>query len=111
MNLLQLTVRMDSAMHEHLKLMSKATKTSMNQLALEGIEMELQLLSVEYEWNAAKTLKRLERYRRHDPRFGKAIRAFSQAEVEHDDPLEGEPFLSDPSSELQRRLRELLDGS
>lgn len=111
MNALQFTVRMEPALHERLKLVSEVTKTSMNQIALEGIQMELELLRAKCEWDLKKTLRKIERYKRRDPGFTRAIRAFAQAEVENEDPLEGELLDSEPRTLAQRQLRALLDGA
>lgn len=105
------TLRMEEALHDELKLVSRLVGTSMNQLAIRGIRLELDFLRAKYERDLKRTLKQLEAYSKRDPASSDAIRAFARAEIENEDPLEGRPFRSDPYSEAQRHFRELLDGS
>ena len=111
MEITPFTLRMEEALHDELKLVSRLAGTSMTQLAVRGIRMELDFLRAKYERDLKRTLKRLEGYSKRDPNSSDAIRAFARAEIENEDPLEGRPFRSDPHSEAQRDFRELLDGS
>jgi len=61
------------------------------------------------------SLSALQKYRKRDPGFERAIAAFVDAEVRHEDPLEGKPVEGQfvggqfqPAGPVQSKIRELL---
>ena len=69
------------------------------------------------EANLEASLLALQKYRKRDPGFERAIASFVDAEVRHEDPLEGKPVEGQfvggqfqPTGPVQSKIRELLRG-
>ena len=110
-----LTLRIDAPEREALRSLSKVEGRPVNQLLIEAIRNYLGQKG-RREHTLEANLKTLREYRRKDPKWGRAIAAFVEAEASHEDPLEGEPLESDaehpsqPIGELQSKLREVIGG-
>ncbi len=85
------TLRIETAERNALKSLSKVEGRPINQLLNEAIKAYLGQKGRK-ERALHDDMKRLEAYRKKDPKFGRAIAAFVEAEVATPDPLEGEPF-------------------
>lgn len=106
------TLRIDAAERNALKSLSKIEGRPINQLLNEAIKAYLGLKG-QRERALESDMKRLDAYRKKDPKFRRAIAAFVEAEATLKDPLEGQPFEEPEESPsvrgpLQSRLREVL---
>lgn len=86
-----LTLRIETAERNALKSLSKVEGRPINQLLNEAIKAYLGQKGRK-ERALHDDMKRLEAYRKKDPKFRRAIAAFVEAEATTPDPLEGEPF-------------------
>jgi hypothetical protein len=96
---------------EHL---SELEGRPINQLLNEAIKIYLGRQSPK-EASLEASLSALQKYRKRDPGFERAIDAFVDAEARHEDPLEGKPvegqFVAgqfQPAGPVQGKIRELL---
>ena len=85
------TLRIEAAERNALKSLSKIEGRPINQLLNEAIKAYLGQKGRK-ERALHDDMKRLEAYRKKDPKFRRAIAAFVEAEATQPDPLEGEPF-------------------
>lgn len=109
-----LTLRIDASERNALKSLSKIEGRPVNQLLIEAIKAYLGRKG-QRERTLAADMRRLEAYRRKDPKFGRAVAAFVEAEATLKDPLEGVPFEEPEESHgmtgpLQSKVREALDA-
>jgi predicted transcriptional regulator len=103
-----LTFRAHAKMATALTNLGKVRRRTVNQLITEAVN-EYLLRRHPEERELEDQLARLREYRRRDPQFEKAIRAFVKDELEHDDPAEGRPE-KPKSTTLQKEIRALLNG-
>jgi hypothetical protein len=110
------TLRIDTPEREALAALSKIEKRPMNQLLNEAIKAYLKRRGA-HERGLETNLERLRAYRKRDPGFRKAIAAFAEAEVTHEDPLEGELVRGrivdgqlEPVGPVLNRIRDVLGG-
>lgn len=109
MSLTPFTLRIESTLHEELKLVSRQVHMSMNQLIVEVIQTQLRHLRKNLEHELGQTLEQLRAYSERDTDFTQAIDVFVAAEGQHPDPLEGEIVRQgEELTEAQRQFRELL---
>src|SRR5713226_271473 len=85
------TLRIETAERNALKSLSKVEGRPINQLTNEAIKAYLEQKGRK-ERALRDDMKRLEAYRKKDPKFRRAIAAFVEAEATTPDSLEGEPF-------------------
>jgi hypothetical protein len=85
------TLRIETAERNALKSLSKVEGRPINQLLNEAIKAYLGQKGRK-ERALHDDMKRLEAYRKKDPKFRRAIAKFVEAEATTPDPLEGEPF-------------------
>jgi hypothetical protein len=85
------TLRIETAERNALKSLSKVEGRPINQLLNEAIKAYLGQKG-RRERALHDDMKRLEAYRKKDPKFRRAIAKFVEAEATTPDPLEGEPF-------------------
>lgn len=110
-----LTLRLDAPERDALRSLSKIEGRPINQLLIEAIRSYLGQKG-RRERSLEANLKTLQKYRRKDPGFRRAIAALVEAEASQKDPLEGEPVesntedASQPIGKLQSKLREVLGG-
>ncbi len=90
MNFTSFKLRIDPALHQELKLVSRLTRKSMNQLLVDAIQKELPEVRKNLERDLGRTLEQLHAYAERDTDFTRAIEAFAAAEAQYEDPLEGE---------------------
>lgn len=108
------TLRIDPEERAALKILSKLERRPINQLLNEAIKSYLSRKS-RNERSLEADLRRLEAYRKKDPKFRRAISKLVEAEATVKDPLEGQPFEEAENPEestgsVQSRVREVLGG-
>ncbi len=104
------TLRIDAEERAALKILSKLERRPINQLLNEAIKTYLSRKSHK-ERSLETDLRRLDAHRKNDPKFGRAITKFVEAEAMLKDPLEGQPFeetSEQPSGPIQSKVREVL---
>lgn len=114
MSQISLTLRIDADQGTALEDLSKVEGRPVDQLLDEAITSYLKRRAQE-EPGLAANLAALREYRKQDPRFGRALDAFVEAEATIEDRLEGEPMIGDftdgqfkPAGPVQSKIRELL---
>lgn len=106
------TLRIDAEERAALKILSKLERRPINQLLNEAIKTYLSRKGRK-ERSIETDLRRLDAYRKKDPKFRRAITKFVEAEAMVKDPIEGEPFeeTDDPKGStgpVQSKVREVL---
>jgi predicted transcriptional regulator len=108
------TLRIDQEERTALEHLSELEGRPINQLLNEAIKIYLGQQSPK-EASLEASLSALQKYRRSDPGFRRAIDAFVDAEARLDDPLEGTPVEGQfvggqfqPAGPVQSKIRELL---
>ena len=108
------TLRIDAEVRTALEHLSELEGRPINQLLNEAIKIYLGRQSPK-EASLEASLSALQKYRKRDPGFERAIDAFVDAEARHEDPLEGKPvegqFVAgqfQPAGPVQGKIRELL---
>ena len=104
------TLRIDAEERAALKILSKLERRPINQLLNEAIKSYLRRKG-RNERSLETDLRRLDAYRKKDPKFWRAITKFVEAEATVKDPLEGQPFeetSENPSGPVQSKVREVL---
>jgi hypothetical protein len=110
------TLRIETAERNALKSLSKVEGRPINQLLNEAIKAYLGQKGRK-ERALRDDMKRLEAYRKKDPKFRRAIAALVEAEATTPDPLEGESFeeTTEPltstaksTGPIQSKVREVL---
>ena len=106
------TLRIDPEERAALKILSKLERRPINQLLNEAIKSYLSRKGRK-ERSLETDLRRLDAYRKKDPKFRRAISKFVQGEATVKDPIEGQPFEeSDNPKEstgpVQSKVREVL---
>ncbi len=106
------TLRIDPEERAALKILSKLERRPINQLLIEAIKSYLSRKSRK-ERSLETDLRRLDAYRKKDPKFRRAIAKFVEAEATMKDPLEGQPFdetelPSESTGPVQSKVREVL---
>lgn len=87
------TVRIEPALMTALTTLSKTLRRPMNQLINDAVRDLLDRRGRAAEAELEATLAALRAYRAQDPNYDQAIAALVRAEVDNEDPLEGETFL------------------
>ena len=106
------TLRIDPEERAALKILSKLERRPINQLLNEAIKSYLSRKGRK-ERSLETDLRRLDAYRKKDPKFRRAIAEFVEAEATVTDPLEGQPFEETPdkpTGPIQSKVREALGG-
>ena len=104
-----LTIRVDEALYNRLNILKKAVKVSINQLVCEAVDRYVTERSVLAAQELEDMAHQLRSYRDSDPDLEQSLRAFAEAEAQHQDPLEGE--VVDTAQQAPRtKLQELLNG-
>jgi predicted DNA-binding protein len=110
------TLRIDAEERTALEHLSKLEGRPINQLLNEAIKSYLNQQSPK-EASLEINLAALQKYRKRDPGFQRAIAAFVNGEVGLKDPLEGKPvegkFVEgkfQPAGPVQSNIHELLDS-
>lgn len=110
------TLRMDAEERAALEHLSKLERRPVNQLLNEAVKSFL-LRRHPKERSLEASLERLKAYRKRDPQFRRARKAFIEAEASVQDPLEGEPIegrraaaQDEAVGPAQSKIRELLGG-
>jgi len=108
------TLRIDAEVRTALEHLSELEGRPINQLLNEAIKIYLGRQSPK-EASLEASLSALQKYRKRDPGFERAIDAFVVAEARLEDPLEGKPvegqFVAgqfQPAGPVQGKIRELL---
>jgi predicted transcriptional regulator len=106
------TLRIDPEERAALKILSKLERRPINQLLNEAIKSYLSRKGRK-ERSLESDLRRLDNYRKKDPKFRRAITQFAEAEATVNDPLEGQPFEetenpAEPTGPVQSKVREVL---
>jgi hypothetical protein len=108
------TLRIDATERAALEHLSELEGRPINQLLNEAIKIYLSQQSPK-EASLEASLSALQKYRKRDPGFQRAIAAFVDAEAHLEDPLEGRPVEGQfvggqfqPSGPVQSKVRELL---
>ena len=106
------TLRIDAEERAALNILSKVERRPINQLLNEAIKSYLSRKG-RNERSLENDLRRLEAYRRKDPKFRRAIDKIVEAEATVKDPLEGQPFEETGNPEesagpVQSKVREVL---
>ena len=106
------TLRIDPEERAALKILSKLERRPINQLLNEAIKSYLSRKGRK-ERSLETDLRRLDAYRKKDPKFRRAISKLVDAEATVKDPVEGQPFQeSDNPKEstgpVQSKVREVL---
>jgi len=104
------TLRIDPEERAALKILSKLERRPINQLLNDAIKSYLSRKGRK-ERSLETDLRRLDAYRKKDPKFRRAITKFAEAEATVKDPLEGQPFEETPDNAtgpLQSKVREVL---
>ena len=108
------TLRIDAEVRTALEHLSELEGRPINQLLNEAIKIYLGRQSPK-EASLEASLSALQKYRKRDPGFERAIDAFVDAEARHEDPLEGKPvegqFVAgqfQPAGPVQSKIREIL---
>ncbi len=106
------TLRIDPEERAALKILSKLERRPINQLLNEAIKSYLSRKG-RNERSLETDLRRLDAYRKKDPKFRRAIAKFVEAEATMKDPLEGQPFEdadnpADSAGPVQSKVREVL---
>lgn len=109
-----MTLRIDEQEKTALEHLSRIVQRPINHLLSEAVKGYLKQQSP-VESSLTETLRRLREYRERDPDFSQAITQFVAAEVSEHDPVEGVPFVDEPTKErtqgpVQSRLREMMHG-
>lgn len=104
-----LTLRLNPELYNTLSSLSSIVHRSMNQLVTEAVSIYVRQESKVVEQDLENTLKRIREYTKKDPNFEQAIAAFANAEVLHEDPVEGIPVST--VSKVQSEIRELLGNA
>lgn len=106
-----LTLRLDASLREGLQVVSRMTRTSMNQLINDAVQRYLTEHTPSLVAELEEKLAQLRAIEDVELDATEAIERFAQAEVEHSDPFEGELFDAVPLTDAQREFRQLLlDG-
>ena len=103
-----LTLRLEASLRETLEVVSKLTRTSMNQLINDAVHQYLADLSPHLVQDLEAKLRQLQSQASVDRDSSEAIRRFAVAEVGVADPFEAEIFEAVPLTASQREFRELL---
>jgi len=108
------TLRIDAEERAALENLSKMERRPVNQLLNDAVRNFL-LRRRPKERSLEANLARLRAYRERDPQFSRARKAFVEAEVSVNDPLEGEPIEGqlvngrvEPVGPAQRKIRDIL---
>ena len=108
------TLRIDQEERTALEHLSEVEGRPVNQLLNEAIKIYLSQQGSK-EASLEASLSALQKYRKGDPGFRRAIDAIVDAEARFDDPLEGKPvegrFVGgqfQPAGPVQSKIRELL---
>lgn len=101
------TLRLNPELYEALSSLSSVAHRSMNDLASEAVSNFVVAESRVVARDLEQTLSRLRKYTGRDPDFERAIEAFAEAEIRHDDPAEGTPVTA--GSEVRKEVQALLD--
>jgi predicted transcriptional regulator len=106
------TLRIDAEERAALKILSKLERRPINQLLNEAIKNYLSRKG-RRERSLETDLRRLDAYRKKDPKFRRAITKFVEAEATVKDPLEGQPFEESEDTKpstgpIQSKVREVL---
>ena len=108
------TLRIDAEERTALEHLSELDGRPINQLLNEAIKIYLSQQSPK-EASLEASLSALQKYRKRDPGFERAIAAFVDAEVRHEDQPEGKPvegqFVAgqfQPAGPVQSKIREIL---
>jgi predicted transcriptional regulator len=108
------TLRIDAEERIALEHLSELEGRPINQLLNEAIKSYLSQQSPK-EASLEASLSALQKYRKRDPGFKRAIAAFVDAEARHADPLEGKPVEGQfvggqfqPVGPVQSKIRDLL---
>jgi len=104
-----LTLRIDAELHQALRTLRATTRSTMNRMITEAIEIYVAVRGREVEQDLETTLEELRAARTRDPDHSEAIRRFAAAEVEHEDPIDDRSRTGLP--EAQSELRRLLGSS
>lgn len=108
------TLRIDAEERAALKILSKLERRPINQLLNDAIKSYLSRKG-RNERSLETDLRRLDAYRKKDPKFRRAITKFVEAEATVTDPLEGQPFeetdhRAESAGPVQSKVREVLGG-
>jgi hypothetical protein len=108
------TLRIDQEERTALEHLSELEGRPINQLLNEAIKRYLSQQNPK-EASLERNLSALQKYRKRDPGFERAIAAFVDAEARLEDPLEGKPVEGQfvegqfqPAGPVQSKIRELL---
>jgi predicted transcriptional regulator len=108
------TLRIDTEERAALEDLSRIERRPVNQLLNEAVRSFL-LRRRPKERSLKASLEQLRAYRKRDPQFRQAGKAFIDAEASADDPLEGESIESqlingrvEPIGPAQRKIRKIL---
>jgi predicted transcriptional regulator len=103
-----LTVRLDIDLQKGLATLSKIMRRPTNKLVIEAVRAYLDQHGRKAEHELEASLADLRAYRKRDPDFEQAIKAFAKAEVSTEDPIEGQPVKG--ASPLRTEIRKLLNA-
>ena len=110
------TLRIDTEERAALENLSRIERRPVNQLLNEAVRNFLHRRRPK-ERSLEASLERLRAYRKRDPQFRQARKAFIEAEASVDDPLEGEPIEGHlangrvkPVGPAQSKIREILSA-
>ena len=106
MNRKTFSLRLPENLYEALSTLSGVAERSMNDLISEAVQKFVITESEAQAQDMEKTLERLRAYRASDPGFKDAYAEFVDAEVNRDDPLEGETY--DIESPVRSKVQSLL---
>ncbi len=106
------TLRIDPEERAALKILSKLERRPINQLLNEAIKSYLSRKG-RNERSLETDLRRLDAYRKKDPKFQRAIAKLVEAEATVKDALEGQPFeetdnAAQGTGPVQSKVREVL---
>ena len=99
------TLRLEDDLYGALSALSSVTHQSMNRLICAAVAEYVVKRGKPAAQNLEKTLEQLRNYAAKDPGFKRAITAFTEAEIQHDDPVEGTVVVE---TDAQSEIRNLL---
>ncbi|MEM1181350.1 MAG: hypothetical protein AAGM22_23610 [Acidobacteriota bacterium] len=99
------TARFDEALFEEVQEVTRLQSGSINQFVTTAVQRHLRSTRNELMNRYEVALEKLRKMAAEDPEFTNSLDAFVDAELEHEDPIEGLPQVGERSPEEQ----ELLD--
>jgi hypothetical protein len=105
------TIRLDPLIEQGLYLLQAVVKRPVNKIVNEALAEYIDRGTAKLEVDFEETLARLREYRRSDPGFKRAIKAFADAEATYgsQDPVEGKRITMDAGPAVTM-VRDLLRG-